>query len=170
MIIPYLTYICISYLYNIGGSIEEEELKLGLDAINANLSEKEIIDILQKVSHDGNSVDFHGFILFMYETPMFGKASALSKISNAFATASAGANRLRKNKKSYLYQCFTDIVYFGGTQHRVHYQEMEAALLIQDIWRERKERVAARSTAKGNIQKDIAAEQARRRAINDSLK
>lgn len=153
-----------------GGTIEEEELKLGLDAINAKLSEKEIIDILQKVSPDGNSVDFHGFILFMYETPMFSKASALSKITNAFATTSENADQRRKREKSWLYQCLIDIVYFGGTSNRVHYQEMEAALLIQDIWRERKERVAARTAARGKIDKDVAAEQARRRAINDSLR
>ena len=51
-----------------GGTISEMELKIGLDAINANMEEEEIMDILQKVSPNGNEVDVNGFILFLYET------------------------------------------------------------------------------------------------------
>ena len=149
-----------------GGTISEEELKMGLDAINANMSEEEIMDILQKVSPNGSEVDVNGFILFLYETPLFSKSSALTKISNAFISRKHVSHH---KKHSRVVQFFIDIFYYGGTSNREKYEQLEAVLVIQDTWRERvlvrKEREAARK----QIEKDNAALMKRRRDLQSSI-
>lgn len=152
-----------------GGTISEEELKLGLDAINANMTEEEIMDILQKVSPE-NQVDMNGFILFLYETPLFSKTNSLAKISNAFMLRDTKDAAKNKNKKSALWQMVTDILVYGGTKRRIHYEQLEAALTIQDTWRERVKARKEKIAAKKQIEDDHAAALARRRAIQASMK
>eukprot|EP00606_Chrysophyceae_sp_TOSAG23-5_P001493 GSChrysophyteH2.ASY1.ANO1.1573.1 assembled CDS len=155
-----------------GGSISEEELKIGLDAIDANMSEEQIIRILQKVSPDGGGVDANGFILFMYETPMFGKTSAISKISNAFG-ANQGINKpLIKVKKGMIMQFLTDIFVYGGTTNRIYWDQLEAALVIQDVWIERQAAKAAKRKQKMEMGTygDAASEAERRAEIEASLR
>jgi voltage-gated sodium channel len=149
-----------------GGTIEEEELKIGMDAIEAGMTEDDIIRILQKVAPDGGGVDPNGFILFMYETPMFSRTSALSKISNAFA--SKGRNFLIL-KRGRLSQWFVDIFYWWGRKNRIKNEEMEAALTIQDAWLNRVESIRASREAKAYMQENTVDEAARRRKIQASL-
>ncbi len=150
-----------------GGSIEEEELKIGLDAIDAHMSEEDIVRILQKVSPDGGGVDSNGFILFMYETPMFSRTNAIQKISNAFGTEKSG--KIIRKKKNFFYQFWTDIIYFGGTKNRIYFDQMEAALIIQDAWRERVAAIKAKRDTVAYIQNNTVDEQARRRTIMNGL-
>jgi hypothetical protein len=152
-----------------GGTISEEELKLGLDAINANMNEEEIMDILQKVSPE-NQVDMNGFILFLYETPLFARTNSLAKISNAFIHREERDEAKQKKKNSAGWQLFIDIVFYGGTSRRKRYQELEAALVIQDSWRERVNARKEKQAAKKQIEDDHAAALARRRAIQASMK
>ena len=153
-----------------GGTISEEELKVGLDAINANMTEEEIIGILQKVSPE-NQVDMNGFILFLYETPLFAKANDLAKISNAFMHSGDTRDKEKKaKKKSALWQMVTDIFLYGGRSKREKYEQLEAVLVIQDTWRDRVKARKEKLAAKKQIEDDHAAALARRRAIQASMK
>lgn len=149
-----------------GGTISEMELKIGLDAINANMEEEEIIDILQKISPNGNEVDVNGFILFLYETPMFSKSSALAKISNAFISRNHTRTREKHNP---LVQLIIDIFYYGGPARREKYERLEAVLIIQDTWRERKRIRKEKEAARRQIQEDEEALMKKRRELNASI-
>jgi len=150
-----------------GGTIEEEELKIGMDAIEAGMTEDDIIRILQKVAPDGGGVDPNGFILFMYETPMFGRTNAISKISNAFGNTK-GRNALNL-KRGWLSQCFVDIFYWCGRKNRIKFEETEAALAIQDAWISRMEAKRAAAEAKKYISANTVNEAERRMEIQASL-
>ena len=129
-----------------GGTIDEEELKIGMDAIEAGMTEDDIIRILQKVAPDGGGVDPNGFILFMYETPMFSRTNAISKISNAFSNVQGRGTFV--TKRGWLSQMFVDIFYWWGKKNRIKFEEMEAALTIQDAWLNRIEAKRAAEVAK----------------------
>eukprot|EP00605_Chrysophyceae_sp_TOSAG23-4_P002044 GSChrysophyteH1.ASY1.ANO1.2263.1 assembled CDS len=144
-----------------GGSITEEELKIGLDAIDARMSEEDILRILQKVSPDGGGVDANGFILFMYETPMFSRTNAIQKISNAFG-ANSPSGFVPKPKLGFLKQLYVDIFHYGGTSKRIYWEQMEAALIIQDAWVERKGRIKAKKEARSLLVDHEQYEQLRR--------
>jgi len=150
-----------------GGTIEEEELKIGMDAIEAGMSEDDVIRILQKVAPDGGGVDPNGFILFLYETPMFSRTSALSKISNAFG--SAQKRNVLIIKRGWLSQWFVDIFYWWGRKNRIKHEEMEAALTIQDAWFHRVRAKRASEETKAYMEKNTVDEAARRREIQASL-
>ena len=142
------------------------ELKIGLDAINANMEEEEIMDILQKVSPNGNEVDVNGFILFLYETPLFSKSNALAKISNAFVSRTRVSQRKQNNP---VIQCFIDIFYYGGSGRREKYERLEAVLVIQDTWRERVRIRKEREAANRQLEEDKEALLRKRREINASI-
>jgi hypothetical protein len=138
-----------------GGTIEEDELKIGLDAIEAGMSEDEIIRILQKVAPDGGGVDPNGFILFMYETPMFGRTNAISKITNAFASTNKQKLNSIKRKHNCLTQWLVDTFYYLGRSNRIWYEQMEACLVIQDLWFIRKEARRVKEEAKRIIEEKL---------------
>ena len=154
-----------------GGAIDEEELKIGLDAIDAKMSEEEIIKILQSIAPDGSGVDINGFILFMYETPLFSRTNAISKITNAFAKKERGesASALRRNRFAVV-QFFIDIFYYGGPKNRIFNEQTEAALLIQDKWLEIQSKLALKKETKSEFVDDREAVLERRRQIQSQLK
>jgi voltage-gated sodium channel len=154
-----------------GGTISEDELKLGLDAINAQMSEEDIVNILQKVSADGTEVDVNGFILFLYETPLFAKSSSLAKISNAFISTDKNRdnNRKKKKKNNIVVQFISDLIYYGGTAKRIKYDQLEAVLVIQDTWRERSKARKEKQIAKKQIEYDQRQALERRRSIQASM-
>ena len=150
-----------------GGTISEEELKLGLDAINANMSSDEIVEILHKVSPNGTEVDVNGFILFLYETPLFAKSNALAKISNAFISRNSTGSE--KKKRNPILQFISDVIHHGSPARREKYQRLEAVLLIQDTWRERVRIRKEKAAAKRQIETDQEAILKRRREIQKGI-
>ena len=145
-----------------GGTIEEDELKIGMEAIGSNMSLDDIIRILQKVAPDGEGVDPNGFILFMYETPLFNRSNAIAKFNNAMSVKTRTA---KVAKPGWLKQWLIDIFVYGGRAHRIHLQEMEAALAIQDAWTDRKAAKKAKKEAEEYIKATKIDQAARRRNI-----
>ena len=125
-----------------GGTIDFEELKIGLESIDAQLSDEDIIKILLRIDPEGMGLDINGFINFMVETPMFSTGAQLVKLLKAFGQFGGGVGGLKKNKRKVKWwkryqQAFSDLL-AGGSAARVHAEEMEAALMIQDVWTDRR--------------------------------
>ena len=125
-----------------GGTIDLEELKIGLASIEAKMSDQDIMTILVRIDPEGMGLDINGFINFMVETPLFSTGTQLVRLLKAFGGFGGGVGGLRKTiKREYWwkpYQLFITDMMVGGTAARVHMQEMEAALMIQDAWGDRR--------------------------------
>ena len=120
-----------------GGTIDEEELKIGLEAIDAHLPEERLVEILAKIDPEGNGIDADSFIWFMTETPYYNKEDlAMSNLNNLMSKGKkkGGGSKAQSKPKEPFYQCLIDVLVYGGKANRLKEQEEEAALIIQDEW------------------------------------
>lgn len=114
-----------------GGTIEEDELKIGLSAVNAGIDDAEIAHILRQVDPNGEGVDVEGFVRFMFRTSLLKDEFNNIQISKAFKQPEKKA---KKAKTLPWYQFIIDIVQYGGTAERIKMERFEAAFVIQDAW------------------------------------
>ena len=62
-----------------GGTIEEEELRIGLEAIDVEMTNDEIQTALSEIGAGEDGVDVVGFIKFMCKTPKYKEMAAANK-------------------------------------------------------------------------------------------
>ena len=122
------------------GVISEAELKLGLQAIDLELTDYEIADITDKIDPDDEGINMVGFMQFIFLTPTYRDGAAAARLQYLL--------NLKQNKISRPKSLSTKIWNFLKkhipffrrdeleTQH-------EAALVLQDLWRARQARKQA---------------------------
>lgn len=125
-----------------GGTIELEEVKIGLEAVNCNIPEDELMAMMEKVDPKKEGVDPGKFMQFMSLTPMYKKGALLG------STISLWKKKEKKvvvrNKYMEAFRNF----FIGGKGARRKVAEMEAALALQAAWK----RYKAAKKAKADIE------------------
>jgi hypothetical protein len=116
-----------------GGSLEEEELRIGMEAVGVDMSDYEMNNILNKVDPQREGVNVVKFIEFMCETPMYKKGSTVGKAMGSW-------KKKEKPKRNKYFLWFWDNV-LGLKESRLLAVELKAAVLIQTGWRHKLERI-----------------------------
>merc|ERR1711871_410804 len=122
------------------GYISEAELKLGLLAIDLELSDDEIAMITEKIDPDDVGITLVGFMRFIFMTPTYRDGAAAARLEyllnwkqNKITRPKPLSTRIwRYLKKSFPFFRSDNL----ETQH-------EAALVLQDMWRTRQARINA---------------------------
>ena len=169
-----------------GGSIDFEELQQGLQSINANMTDEEIMNILLRIDPEGLGLDVNGFINFMAETPLFSRGAMMVKMLNSMAVFRGGVGGQKKGsrrRKTWL-QILTNPLesvkkwtkqgpladlWHGSRAAREHHDELYAALMIQDVWKERQETRRAQREAKAIIDIKVKERLAARLAVQRNI-
>jgi voltage-gated sodium channel len=151
-----------------GGTIEEEELMIGLTAIQDDMAPYEVQEILKKVDPKNEGVNLVGFIQFMCLTPKYR------------ANASAHRIMLLWNSKktkvvlSPFQQWWADLKQ-KWIPHTAAFKEslrMEAAMIIQSAWRAKLEFAHKKSSSESSSigpNKAYSAMQERLKKAEDAL-
>ena len=122
-----------------GGTIEEEELMIGLSAIQSDMAPWEVQEILRKVDPDYNGVNLVGFINFMCLTPAYKDNAAAHKM--LLLWNSKGKKKKKENWFTLWWNKFRKRFYSAAHNRQI---QMEAALIIQSAWRSRLEYLMSR--------------------------
>jgi len=159
-----------------GGTIDLEELKEGLECIGAEMEDEAIMKILIQIDPEGEGLDVNGFINFVTKTPLFSlgtnQAANMRRAIDTFEKSklvgrkkvALGQWRGEKQKLtpasfvawlrswsckdvSRLFHPITD-PFTGGKAAREYRETMYAALLIQDMYREKVQKRIAQTEAK----------------------
>lgn len=122
------------------GFISEAELKLGLQAIDIELTDDEIIEITEKVDPDDIGIDMVGMMKFIFMTPTYRDGAAAARLEYLL--------NLKRNKISRPKPMSAKIwAYVKKTFPMLSRDELEtqheAALVLQDLWRARQARISA---------------------------
>lgn len=148
-----------------GGTIEEEELKIGLSAIGMDLAEDEILSILASVDESGEGeVDADGFIRFLFKTPVLKDELNRINITRVFSKSSTKAV-----KKEPWYQSIMDTVQYGGRDVRIKVMELESAYIIQEAWEHFKIKQAAKKEVERKKEEKLRLEAAEAESHNNII-
>lgn len=116
-----------------GGTLEEEELRIGMEAIGVDMAVEEMNKILNKVDPAREGVNIVKFIEFMCETPMYKQGSSIGKAMSSW-------QKKEKPKPNRILLWITDYI-FGFREARILALENEYATIIQTGWRHKMERL-----------------------------
>ena len=115
-----------------GGTIDMEEVVIGLEAVNCNLSEDELVVIMNQVDPKKEGVDPAKFMQFMSLTPLYKKGALLGSTLSLWKKK----EHVVKVKNKYV-EAFKNF-FIGGKGARRKAAEMEAALSLQAAWKKYK--------------------------------
>ena len=161
-----------------GGTIDLEELKEGLECIGAEMEDEAIMKILIQIDPEGEGLDVNGFINFVTKTPLFSlgtnqaanmrraidtfeKAKLVGKKKEAWGHGGGQGEKQKLTPASFiawlrswsckdvsrLFHPITD-PFTGGKAAREYRETMYAALLIQDMYRDKAQKRIAQAEAK----------------------
>ena len=114
-----------------GGTIEEEELMIGLSAIQDDMAPYEVQEILKKVDPKNEGVNLVGFIQFMCLTPKYRENAAAHRVMMLWNSKKTKVVLTR------FQQWWADFKH-KWIPHTAAFKEslrMEAAMIIQSAWR-----------------------------------
>lgn len=106
-----------------GGTIEMEELQIGLAAIEANISDEQLEEYMDIVDPKREGINAAQLIKFMSLTPLYKQGALLGSVLQIWK------KKADKPKKHRYVQMFEDCFY-GGSTGRDVVEEIEAAFLI----------------------------------------
>ena len=115
-----------------GGTIEEEELMIGLSAVQDDMAPYEVQEILRKVDPKNEGVNLVGFIEFMCLTPKYRENAAAHRALLFWKKT----GKVKKNVSPWQ-QWWQDIKtkYMCHSKAYLDIKRMEAAMIIQSAWR-----------------------------------
>jgi voltage-gated sodium channel len=116
------------------GSVEEEELRIGLDCIEDEITSFEIQQILKKVDPKNEGVNVVGFIQFMCMTPRYKNNFAAHK---ALLLWKRGPPR---KKDTWIQRKWSVYKYYFYSKSALFALRSEKAMIIQTCWRRKIER------------------------------
>jgi voltage-gated sodium channel len=129
-----------------GGTIEEDELVIGLKAIGQEMEPYEIQELMRKVNPEGDGINVVGFIKFMCLTPKY-KEGATAHRALMLWNKLNGKEKKAETKFQKWWRKFKQNFY---TASYLQSLRTEAAMIIQSAWRAFVEDRHARGKDNGN--------------------